>query len=113
MAIGRMREKADIIRLVQSKDSMGFTSEVEEIVCSIRCEKEGRHGSEKWANLSTFSDATDLFRFRKNPKVTITTEMYIRYEGQRLDILSIEDIKGRNMYLEVQAKVSEPSSGKM
>lgn len=72
---------------------------------------EGRHGSERWANLAAFSEATELFRFRKLPNITVTTKHYILYEGERYDILSVEDVKGRNMYIEVLAKKVVASNG--
>ena len=110
--LGSMNKKAKIIRLVSSKDDEGFTTEIEELIADIRCYKEGRHGSERWANLAVFSEATDLFRFRKVPNAKITEEMFIVYDNERYDILSVENIKGRGMYLEVLAKVHRSSNGK-
>ena len=110
--LGSMNKKAKIIKLVSSKDDEGFTTEVEELIANIRCYKEGRHGSERWANLASFSEATDLFRFRVIPGVKITEEMFIVYEDEQYDILSVENIKGRGMYLEVLARVHRSSNGK-
>ena len=113
MAVGRMNKKAKIMQVIHVKDEEGFTNEVERLIAEIRCEKEGRHGSERWANLAVFSEATDIFRFRAIPGVKVTEEMFIVYEERHFDILSVEDIKGRNMYLEVQAKEVKSSNGKM
>ena len=110
--LGSMNKKAKILKLVSSKDDEGFTTEVEELIADIRCYKEGRHGSERWANLASFSEATDLFRFRKISNTKITEEMFIVYENERYDILSVENIKGRGMYLEVLARVHRSSNGK-
>ena len=110
--LGSMNKKAKIVRLVSSKDSEGFSTEVEETVADIRCYKEGRHGSERWANLAAFSEATDLFRFRKIPNLRVTEDMFIVFEEERYDILSCENIKGRGMYIEVLAKVHRSSNGK-
>ena len=110
--LGSMNKKAKIIKLVSFKDDEGFTTEVEELIANIRCYKEGRHGSERWANLASFSEATDLFRFRVIPGVKITEEMFIVYEDEQYDILSVENIKGRGMYLEVLARVHRSSNGK-
>ena len=60
--------------------------------------------SEKWANRAAFSEATDLFRFRRIPVLTITTAMVIVSKDSRFEITSIEDVKGRGMYIEVLAK---------
>ena len=72
---------------------------------------EGRHGSERWANLAAFSEATELFRFRKIPNVNVTTKQYIVFEGSEYDILSVENVKGRSMYIEVLAKKTVASNG--
>ena len=111
--LGSMNKKARIIKLVQGKDSEGFATKVEETIAEIRCYKEGRHGSERWANLAAFSEATDLFRFRRIPNVRVTEEFLIIYENERYEILSVEDIRGRGLYLEVLAKVSRASNGKV
>lgn len=111
MGVGQMNKKAEIIEITRSKDSAGFNVEVTNTLASIRCYVEGRHGSERWANLSTFSEATELFRFRKIHNLTVTTKMYIVFDNVRYDILSVEGIHGRGMYIEVLAKRSEPSCG--
>ena len=110
--LGSMNKKIKILRLISDKDEEGFSTEDEEIIAEVRAYKEGRHGSERWANLAAFSEATDLFRFRRIPGVTINEEMYIEFEGERYDILSAENIKGRGMYIEVLAKVNRSSNGK-
>lgn len=111
MGVGQMNKKAEIIEIIKSKDPAGFSVEVINTLASIRCYVEGRHGNERWANLSTFSEATDLFRFRKIPNLKVTTKMSIVYDNSRYDILSVESVHGREMYIEVLAKRSEPSCG--
>ena len=104
MSYGKMNGFATIKSLQVTQDSEGFTTKTEVTVASVRCYKEGRHGSERWANLAAFSEATDLFRFRTIPNVTVTTDHYIIYENERYDITSVENVKGRGMYTEVLAK---------
>ena len=111
--LGSMNKKAKIIRVINSKDSESFSIETEEVIAEIRCYKEGRHGSERWANLASFSEATDLFRFRKIPGVKVTEEFFIIFEEEKYDILSVENIRGRGIYLEVLAKVHRSSNGKV
>ena len=98
----------DIIEKVNIKDSEGFSIETDNILASVRAYREGRHGNEKWANRATFSEATDLFRFRFIPDVTVTTAMVIVCEDGRFEITSVEDVKGRGMYTEVLAKEVKP-----
>ena len=63
MSFGKMNTFIDIVETRKVKDSEGFTSTEDVILASVRAYREGRHGSERWANLAAFSEATDLFRF--------------------------------------------------
>ena len=101
----------DIVETRKVKDSEGFTSTEDVILASVRAYREGRHGSERWANLAAFSEATDLFRFRVIPGLSLTTSMFLVCEDGRFDITSVEDVKGRGMYLEVLAKKVVASKG--
>ena len=109
MSFGKMNTFIDIIERVTIKDSEGFSTEVDNIVASIKAYREGRHGTEIWANRAAFSEATDLFRFRCIPGVTVTTAMLITCADGRFEITSVEDVKGRGMYIEVLAKEVKPS----
>lgn len=104
MSFGKMNTFIDIVEKKKVLDDEGFSSIADIVVASVRAYREGRHGSEKWANRSTFSDATDLFRFRTIPGVKITTAMVLVCEDGRYEITSVEDVKGRGMYVEVLAK---------
>ena len=104
MSFGKMNTFIDIIERVSVKDNEGFSIRTDNIVTSVRAYREGRHGSERWANRATFSEATDLFRFRCLPGITVTTEMVIVCDDGRFEIISVEDVKGRGMYVEVLAK---------
>ena len=90
MSFGKMNGFADIVKTRQVKDSEGFTHTEDE----------------------AFSEATELFRFRRIPGLTVTTDHVLITEGDRYDIVSVENVKGRGMYIEVLAKRSEPTVGK-
>lgn len=109
MSYGKMNTFIDIIEKVTVKDHEGFKTEVDNIIASVKAYREGRHGNEKWANRATFSEATDLFRFRRIPNVTVTTLMVLVTKDGHFEITSVEDVKGRGMYLEVLAKEVKPS----
>ena len=111
MSFGKMNGFADIISVKRVKDSEGFSSSVDEILASVRVYREGRHGSQRWANLAAFSEATDLFRFRTIPGLGITTDHIIVCDGGRYNITSVEDVKGQGMYIEVLAKKVEATNG--
>ena len=112
MSFGKMNGFADIIITKKVKDSEGFTATVDEVLASVRVYREGRHGSQRWANLAAFSEATDLFRFRSIPGLGITTDHIIVTDGERFEVTSVEDVKGRGMYTEVLAKKVVATVGK-
>ena len=87
-----------------TKDAEGFAIKTDYVLKSIRAYREGRHGSQKWVNRAAFSEATDLFRFRVVPGLTVTTALVILCGDDRFEIKSVEDVKGRGMYLEMLAK---------
>ena len=104
-----MNTYINFFQKLQGTDSEGFKSETEVWLKSIRAYREGRHGSERWANRAAFTDATDLFRFRTSPDFAPTTDMFIEHKGERFEITSIEDVKGRGMYIEILAREVKPS----
>ena len=109
MSFGKMNTFIDIVRKERALDDEGFPKEIVHSLYTIRAYREGRHGSERWANRATFSSATDLFRFRKIPNFTVKTDMIIVCDDTLFEITSVEDVKGRGMYVEVLAKEVVPS----
>ena len=112
MSFGKMNTFIDIVSVTKKKDGEGFSVDTEEVLASVRAYREGRHGSQRWANLAAFSEATDLFRFRSIPGVGITTDHILVCDDGRFDITSVEDVKSRGMYTEVLAKKVVSSVGK-
>ena len=108
MSFGKMNTFIDLVKKEVPVDAEGFKSEKEVTQASVRAYREGRHGSERWANMAAFWEATDLFRFRVIPGVSVTTDLALLCDGDRFEITSVEDVKGRGMYLEVMAKVVKP-----
>ena len=111
MSFGKMNVAISIAIEAVTKDSEGFATKTDTVLASIHAYREGRHGSQKWVNRAAFSEATDLFRFRAIPGLRITTEHMLLCEDERFEITSVEDVKGRNMYLEVLAKKTEAAHG--
>ena len=109
MSFGKMNTQIQIMRKRVAIDDEGFQTETDVVVATVRAYREGRHGSEKWANRAAFSEATDLFRFRTIPGVKISTDMRLLCDGSAFEITSVEDVKGRGMYIEVLAKEVQPS----
>lgn len=109
MSFGKMNKFIEITQKQITLDDEGFQTETDVIVAEVRAYREGRHGSEKWANRTAFSEATDLFRFRTIPGLTVTVDMRLFCDGSVFEITSVEDVKGRGMYIEALAKEVQPS----
>ena len=109
MSYGKMNMPAILLKVKTVKDKEGFPVKSEVPLATMRVYREGRHGSLKWANLSAFSDATDLFRFRKLNNINVTPALILSCGGEQFEILSVEDVKGRGMYTEVLARKVVPS----
>ncbi|MFR1509230.1 MAG: phage head closure protein [Acutalibacteraceae bacterium] len=109
MSFGKMNSFIDIISAENVIDSEGFSRRKETILASVRAYREDRHGNRMWANMASFSEATVLFRFRKIPNLNITTKMDIACSDGRYSILSVENIKGKDMYIEILTKKIEAS----
>ena len=107
MSYGKMNTFIDIITATPVKDDEGFVNTGDTVLASMRAYKEERHSTEKWANRAAFSTATALFRFRKMPSLEINTSLCVVCSDERYRILSVEDVKGRGMYIEVLAEKLE------
>ena len=111
MSIGRMNVLISVVMETVTKDTEGFATMTDTVLASVHAYREGRHGSQKWVNRAAFSEATDLFRFRVIPGLRITTEHVLLCDDERFEITSVEDVKGRGMYLETLAKKTEGTHG--
>ena len=111
MGFGRMNALVDVVSEGTGTDAEGFAVPGDTVLASIRAYHEGRHGTQVWANRAAFSEATDLFRFRVIPDLNITTEHVLLCGDARFHIVSVEDVKGRGMYVEVLAKKVEAARG--
>jgi head-tail adaptor len=108
MSFGRMNTLISIMAELIEKDAEGFATKTDITLATIHAYREGRHGSQKWVNRASFSEATDLFRFRVIPGLAVITAHVILCGDDRFAITSVEDVKGRGMYLEVLAKKVTP-----
>ena len=109
MSFGKMNTFIDIVAPRPTKDKDGFSTRADEVLASVRAYKEDRYGNKKWANMAAFSTATALFRFRKIPALEVTPAMVVVCGTGRYRITSVEDVRGRGMYVEVYAEKVEGS----
>jgi head-tail adaptor len=104
MSVGKMTAFIDIIETVKIKDTDGFGISQDNILASVRAYLEDRHGNVMWANRAAFSIASTLFRVRVIPNVVVTTQNQIICNGERFRIFSVENVRGKGMYIEVLAE---------
>lgn len=109
MSFGKMNTLVDIVSTAPVKDAEGFVAGGDSILATVRAYREEKHGNECWANRAVFSTASALFRFRKHPALTVTTDMTMVCDTGRYRILSVDDVRGRGMYIEVLAEKLEPT----
>ncbi|MPL61722.1 hypothetical protein SDC9_07309 [bioreactor metagenome] len=109
MAFGKMNTFINIVTSTPTKDAEGFVKKGDTVLASVRAYKEEKHGSERWANMAAFSEATALFRFRKLPELAVDTTLIITCDTGRYRIVSAEDVKGRGMYIECLCEKLEGS----
>ena len=104
MSFGKMTQIYKIVSTRPKKDAEGFVTQRETVLATGRTYFEPKNSTEKWRNNAVFAESSALFRLRAIPGLTIDTTMFILCGGDRYNILSVEDVRGRNMYLEIIAK---------
>ena len=109
MGIGRMQTMITIVSKTVLKDAEGFGTETTSTVLNARAYREHRHGSAAWRNRASFVDATDLFVIRAPRSIHVKTNMAIVCNGMVYQILNVENVKERGMYLEILASEVVPS----
>jgi len=111
MSFGKMNAFLEIVTTTPMKDAEGFATSGDTVLANVRAYFEPKNSTEKWRNNAVFAEANALFRFRAIPDLTVDTTMVIICNGERYNIVSAEDVKGRGMYVEVIAKAQRPSVG--
>ena len=103
MSFGKMNSLIDIISAEPVKDTDGFVNHGDTVLASVRAYFEQKNSTEKWRNMSQSSEVNALFRLRVVPDLELNNRHIIACEGKRYNIFSVENVKGRGMYLEVLA----------
>ena len=110
MSYGKMNTLLDIISTNPDKDSEGFVTKGDTVIASVRAYKETRNTTAKWERIigsTAFSGVSAIFRFRKIPSFTVTTSHFLIDSEGRYNIVSVEDVRGRGMYIEILAEKLE------
>ena len=108
MSFGKMTVPIIFYKVRYVKDKDGFTVPCEEPVLSVRAYFEPRNTTEKWTNRAVLKEASALFRFRYVPNLRIDTSMVIDCLGERYNIVSVENVRQKNMYYELIGKAVDP-----
>lgn len=103
MSFGKMNTSIKIISTDPLKDAEGFVSKGDAVVARVRAYFEQKNSTEKWRNMAQNSEVNALFRIRCIPNLEITKQHIIVCNGMRYNIFSVENVKNRNMYVEVLA----------
>jgi len=109
MSFGKLNQQIKIISSTPVKDSEGFSTPTDTVLATVRAYCEPRNSTEKWRNSAVFAEASALFRLRTIPGLTIDTTMHILCGGDRYNIISVENVRGRQMYYEILAEKLKPT----
>lgn len=101
MSVGLLREHITIHQPIIATDSAGFTTRQLVEVARVRAFVEHRRATSAWVNRAAYTSATTLFRIRTIAKVTLDERIVITWRGQRFEVESVEDLRGR--YVEILA----------
>lgn len=110
MSFGKMNSFIEIVSTEPVKDDEGFVTNGDVIVANVRAHFEQKNSTEKWTNMAQNSNVNALFRFRKIPNINLTDKHIILCNGKRYNIFSVENVRGRNMYMEVLGVSSDGKS---
>ena len=105
MSIGDLNTPIQILRLRFGRDRDGFQTVSDDIIACVRAKVEVRNATEKWSNRAVLREASAVFTFRRIPHIDIATDMVIVCGADRYNIVSVENVRGRNLYTQVVARL--------
>ena len=95
-----MKMPIKIISVKWDKDEDGFRTAEETTVACVHAKKEDKNVTERWRNRTVLQDAVCIFTLRRIPDIEITSDMFIDCNAVRYNILSVENVRQRNMYIQ-------------
>lgn len=110
MSIGDLNTPIQILRLRFGRDRDGFPTESEDLIACVRARAETRNATERWSNRAVLREASTIFTFRHIPHIKITTDMVIVCGAERYNIVSVENVRNRNLYTQVVARLESEES---
>ena len=100
---GGYNKRIKIYRITEQEDNEGFKERAESVVLSPFAKVKTTKGFTLIANNTDFEKAYTNFTIRF-PKVNITRDMLIQYNGKEYTIEYLNNIDEANVELEIQAK---------
>src|SRR5699024_3899561 len=111
MRFGKMRTFIDIVTREIVKAEECFSEETDRILAYERAYKEERKSSKARANKAELTKENAIFRDRNIPDLTIKPKIFIVCDDGRYEVVSVDNVKNRNMYIEVLTKKVVASDG--
>lgn len=105
MSIGKLNTPIKIIKIINEKDSDGFSIKSKHQIAHMQAYFEIKNTTEKWSNRTILKDASALFIIRRNRTLQIDRTMFIECQGEQYQIVSIENVRNKNMYFEIVGKL--------
>ncbi|MGB9813526.1 MAG: phage head closure protein [Thermovenabulum sp.] len=102
MNIGDMRHRITLQKKMNIVDADGFTTQQWQDVATVWAAVENLHGREYWEAAAVQAENTVKFTIRYRPDVDQT--MRILFKGKVYNILSVDNIKYRNEFIEIKAR---------
>ena len=103
---GDYNKKISIYKIVEVEDDAGFKEKYKSIILNAYAKVKTTKGFTLIASNTDFEKAYTNFTIRY-PKVEITRDMLIEYNGKTYSIEYLNNIDEKNIELEIQAKVVE------
>lgn len=101
---GNYNKKISIYSIIVSEDDAGFKTKTKSVILNTYANVKTTRGYTLIASNTDFEKAYTNFTIRY-PKVEITRDMLIEYNGKTYTIEYLNNIDEKNIDLEIQAKV--------
>jgi len=99
---GELRYRITLQKKIDITDNEGFTKPDWDDVATVWAAVENLHGREYWEAAAIQAENTVKFTIRYRPDVDQT--MRIIFRGKVYNILSVDNIKYRNEFIEIKAR---------
>lgn len=105
MKIGDLRNRITLQKYIETTDEEGFSTQEWQDVATVWASVENLYGREYWQAATVQAENTVKFiiRYRKE----IDNAMRINFQDKLHNIISIDNIKYKNEYIEIKAKEVE------